>query len=211
MTDSSLLPHIAEQLYNQTWEELEVLEFRDRLLFPTKALKRRQDGTVKETPILLRVPREADLRKARIKAREVGLKEGLDLDRDKDLLDNLETICLLATCIRNTTEPYEPFVATPQELEDNFDLSFLESVYNKICTLRDIANPHPVELTEMDCWTLVTAIATARHTLPLTAYAPDSQNTFMLFMVDQLCNSPAYKSFLEQHGESIPVSSVQSD
>jgi len=204
-------PHIAEQLYNQSWEDLEVLEHNDRLLFPSKIYKRNKDGSIKGIDVLLQAPREADFRKARVLARNACLKEKLDLDRDKNLIEQYETTCLLHLCIRNPSSPYEPLAYNPEELEQQYEMTSLESAYDKICRVRDLSDPRPSELSEMDCWTLVTAIATARNALPLTAYAPDSQSIFMLFMVDQLFNSPAYRSFLESQEVSMQEQSPSSD
>lgn len=208
MTEDIRELHIAEQLYKKTWKELCLVEFNDRVLLPEKIYRRKADGSVEGIPILIQVPREPDTRKARLKSRELALGEGLDLERDKDLIEQLETLSLLSICLRNTTEPHEPWEPDVKTLENKYDLNSLSAVYAKMDAFAAMINPQPSELSETDCWALVGAMATARNILPLHVYAPDSLNFFVIFMADQLVNSPAYKSYLESQEALMQESST---
>jgi hypothetical protein len=207
LTEDAKPVHVAEQLYKKSWKELEALEHNERILFPDVISRRRSDGSIENIEVMFQVPREPDHRKAKIEARKVGLKEGFDLDRDKDVFEQLETLCLLSICIRNRKEPYEPWEPDVLKLEKRYDLQSLANAYGKIDVYAGMINPHPSELSEQDCWALVAAIVKARNMLPLLVYAPDSQNTFALFMADQVVTCPAYKSYLESLEESIQGSS----
>ena len=213
MTDDIKTPfHIAEQIYRKSWAELEAIENNGRLLFPDKIYKRNARGEAIGIDVMLQVPREADNRFAKLEARKIGLAAGADMDRDKDdIFEQLEMLCLLWRCVRNTTQPYEPLVMEPLELEKFYDLSSLVNVYGKIDTLAGMLNPHVDALTEEDCWALVGAIATSENILPLHACAPDSQNFFVLFMAAQLSKSQEYKSYLESQEELIQARSPSSD
>ncbi|MEA3225135.1 MAG: hypothetical protein U9Q07_04230 [Planctomycetota bacterium] len=213
MTEEKKTPfHIAEQIFKKSWAELEATENNGRLLFPDKIYKRNAKGEINSIDVMLQVPREDDNRFAKLKARELGIAAGADLDRDKDdIFEQLEMLCLLWRCIRNTTPPYEPLVMEPLELEKFYDLTSLVNVYGKIDTFAGMLNPHVDELAEEDCWALVGAIATSENILPLHVCAPDSQNTFVLFMADQLSKSQAYKSYLESQEGLTPAQSPSSD
>lgn len=213
MTDESKAPfHIAEQIFKKSWAELEAIEHNERLLFPNKLFKRKANGDVETIDVMFQVPREADNRKAKLKAREIGLAAGADLDRDKaDIFEQLEMLSLLWLCIRNNTPPYEPLTMDPLELEKYYDTSVLINAYGRIDTLAGMLNPHVDELSQEACWALVGAIATSENILPLHVCAPDSQNFFVLFMADQLSKSPECKSYLESQGGLTPAQSLSSD
>ncbi len=212
MTDAKTPFHIAEQIYRKSWAELEAIENDGRLLFPDKIYKRNAKGEVQGIDVMLQVPREADNRFAKLKARELGLAAGADMDRDKDdIFEQLEMLCLLWKCIRSTTHPYEPLVMEPLELEKFYDLTSLVNIYGKIDTLSGMLNPHVDALAEEDCWALVGAITTSENILPLHVCAPDSQNTFVLFMAAQLFRSQEYKSYLESQEDLTPARSPSSD
>ena len=129
--------HVTEQLLRTTWEEMVVIENNDDLLFPEKIYRRRADGSFEGTPVLVCIPKEEECRRARVDARKLALKKGLDLDRDVDLIDNLETSCLMALCIRNAQpgkDPrggvfYEPFELNPERLEKVYVRSSLTHLW----------------------------------------------------------------------------------
>ena len=115
--------HVIEQLLNKDWGDLELLETGDgRLLFPAEIHKLKKGGGFETIPVMLRIPREPELRQARVQAREIAKKDGLDLDRDKDLIKNLEDICILCEACRNPKPPHETFDPYPGDFEKNYDL-----------------------------------------------------------------------------------------
>lgn len=203
MTEENKPLHISEQLFKKSWDELQAIENNDRVLFPDHIKKRKADGTVDRVDVMFQVPREPDHRAAKIKARTIGIKEGFDLDRDKDVFEQLENICLLSICIRNKTHPYEPWEPDPLALEKKYDSSSLSAAYDAMDCYAGMIDPRPDDLSEMDCWSLVAAMAKAKNTYPLLVCGRDSQSTLVLFMADQLANSQAYKSWLELQEESI--------
>ena len=88
--------HVIDQLIGKDWEGIEELEeHAGYLLFPSKIYKRNKKGGFDETPIMIRVPRQHELRKARVEARARANEEGLDPKLDADQIDDLENICLL--------------------------------------------------------------------------------------------------------------------
>src|SRR5262245_30238211 len=94
-------------LDGKAWEELEALEFDGRLLFPDVLKVLSKDGTFREVPIMLRVPRADERLKARVEARKWCKKLELDPEKDAGQFDALETYCLVARSVRERKPPHE--------------------------------------------------------------------------------------------------------
>jgi hypothetical protein len=60
---------LVNAILTKDWSELQAQEYADYLLFPEELLQRQKDGTFKRHPVMLRVPREHEMRQARIEAR----------------------------------------------------------------------------------------------------------------------------------------------
>ena len=178
--------HVSAQLLGKSWGEFEALEEGGHLLFPEKVYKRKKDGSFEAVEIMLRVPREADLRKARLQARQLAQNDGLDLDRDRDLVENLETICTMAICIRNTTYPFEPYEPDPLSLEKRYDKTSLIQIWAKIDALSDVINPAPEQISEPEMLALLCALAKERSIRPLLVYGSEARNIFIATMAERL-------------------------
>ena len=186
--------HVLTQLFGKTWGELEVLENDGYLLFPEKLYRRSLGGKFEAEDVLIRIPREPEQRKARIDARALALEEGLDLDRDADLVENLETTCLMTLCIRNANvgkgadgkEFYEPWILDPRQLEKRYDQSSLTQLFAKIESLALVVDPRPNSIGNMELLTLISAISKERNIAPLHVFGPGVQNSCIVSMAD-LC------------------------
>src|SRR5690606_28612109 len=147
----------------------ETVEINERLLFPGTITRLRANGKREITKVMLRVPREPDMRKARLEARKWAQDIGLNPALDVDLFDNMETMCALAMSIRNTSEPYEPWVATAQELESQYDRPSLDAAWAQIEALRRLLDPRESELGDDSFLSLVAMIAERSDISPLAA------------------------------------------
>lgn len=187
---------VFEQLLGKSWGDLEVLEHDGRLLFPEKIYKRNARGKFDGQDVLLRVPREPDLRWARVEARRMALdhEPPLDLDRDRDLVDNLESMCLLSRCMRDPKDPKVEFDPFPSHLESSWDKESLLQLYEKLDRLTQVIDPRPEEITEEQMIALAAAIVKERHILPLAVFGPAAQNTCIVYMAERLLISLASKS-----------------
>lgn len=184
--------HIVEQLIGTPWGDLEVLEKAGYLLYPGTILRATtRPGQFETQPVMMRVPRGPDLRRARIQARELARAEGLDLQADKDLVDDLEITCTLAMCLRNTTEPFEPWEPDPRELDRRYDRQSLRQAWARLDALAQMIDPAPAEIGEAEMLALLSAIARDRSILPLAVYGQASQIFFIVTMASRLM------SFLE--------------
>ena len=180
--------HVIEQLLSKDWAGLEVLENEGRLLFPDKIYRRSVDGTFKGQDVLLQVPREPDHRWARLEARRLAdaSKPPLDPEHDRDLIENLEAMCLVSRCMRDPKVPTREFDPSPEHLEEAWDKGALTQIYEKLDRLAQIVDPRPESISEDEMYAVVAAIVKARNILPLAVYGPAAQNICVVTMADRL-------------------------
>ena len=195
--------HVLDVLRQKTWGELGILEARGYTMFPSEVV-RRVGSEVERIPVLLRVPREPDLRAARLDARKMAHEAGLDPKLDADLIRNYEVICTLARVMHNPEPPnYEPWEPFPNELEKNYDREVLMHVWQQIDELRRLVDPMPDELTPDEFLALVTSIAKGRSVLPLAVFGQDAQAGCIITMASRLCDSLPSKSSSALSADSI--------
>lgn len=186
--DAEKRAHAIAKLMTTSWGDLEAIEFADHLLFPDVLIRRKVDGSWHRENVFLRVPREPDLRKARVEARALAAKERIDEEKDRGLFVNLENMCILAMSIRNTSAPYESMHPDPILLERKFDKVCLQHMWAKVEQLSEVLNPAPEQLSSPEIVALIVAIARARHLGPLVVYGPGAQTSFVVSMGDLLLN-----------------------
>jgi hypothetical protein len=185
---------LVNAILTKDWSELQAQEYADYLLFPEELLQRQKDGTFKRHPVMLRVPREHEMRQARIEARAWAKQEGLEPDLDPDLFDNMDTMCTLVKCIRNTTTPFEPYEPDPKRLERVYDRPCLDALWAKVEAYRTVLDPRPNALSEEETLAIIGAVARARNIVPLAALGGQSQTNLIVSMACQLSSSPPSKS-----------------
>jgi hypothetical protein len=177
---------------SKTWEELEAVEMDGQLLFPFD-LKRRTSKGWESVPVLLKVPREPDTRKARLQAREWARREKLDPDLDPELFSNMDSLCALSLCMRNVSPPHEPWEPFPDKLESLYDRPSLDAAWAMLDALKTVIDPRPHELSEEEMLGVIAAVARARNIVPLAAFAGESQNNCVVTMAQRLQSSQASK------------------
>lgn len=203
--------HVVEQLIGRDWGDLEVLEQAGRLLFPEKIYKRSKSGRFDPVSIVVQVPRHPDIVKARIKARELALEDGLDPKLDRDLIDDWETICTLSIAIRNEKPPHEQWEPFPRALAEQYDKQSLTQIWAKIDEFTRVVNPAPEQISTNEMYALMSAIAKERNLSPLFVYGSGAQTIFIVTLVDQLLSLLESKSSSEPSEPSTRESSVSSD
>ena len=191
--------HITKALKENTWgDEVDVLEHADYLLFPCSIHRRKSDGSFEDVKVRLRVPREPEMRKARLQARTIMEEDGLDWKEDADLFTNIETWCILAMAVRSFTDPYEPHDPDPRSLERRYDKNSLMAVWAKLDAYSRIIDPRPDDISTPEILGLIVAIAREENTGPLVDYASPAQSSCIVTMAKLCAISVASKSFLEQ-------------
>jgi hypothetical protein len=190
--------HVIDQLIGKSWGDLEVIEQAGRLLFPDKIYKRVNGGKFEEVPILIQVPRHADLCKARVEARRHAAEDGLDPKLDRDLIEDWETICTLSICLRNPKPPdheqWEPF---PRALAEMYDRQSIMQIWAKLNALTQVIDPAPDSLSTEEMYALIAAVAKERNLSPFFVYGQAAQTSCVVFMADQLLSLLELKSSSE--------------
>jgi hypothetical protein len=185
---------LLTEILNKSWSELQALEFQGSLLIPVQLKRRRADGSWETVPVMLRVPRESDLRMARIAARTWAERVGLNPQLDPDVFDNMDTVCILSRCVRNATEPHEPWEPDPEILESRYDIPQLELLWAKLEAYKHVIDPRPETMNEDAFMAMVALIAKERVIYPLVALGGRSQTNFIVTMASRLQNSLDSKS-----------------
>jgi hypothetical protein len=185
---------LVKAILEKKWEDFEAMEYAEYLLFPDELLKRKKDGTFERTPIMLRVPREHETRKARLSARKWADDEGLDPSLDPDCFDNMDTMCTLSVAIRNTTEPYEAFEPDPKRLERIYDRPCLDAIWAKLGAYRSVLDPRPNSLNADETLAVIGVLAKTRNIAPLAALGGESQNNLIVTMAVEYVTSRTSKS-----------------
>lgn len=196
------------ELGGRTWEELEVVTHGDgHLLFADKIRRRKRDGTLEEIPVRVRVVRVKELAEARAETRAwFARHKELDADRDKDLFDDLEQVCILAHAVRTNDPPYSQF-ASADELARDYDEASLQDLIGRINVMRQLIDPRESCLTPDQVWSKIFAVAKRGHLLPLTDIAGHEQPSCVVFMASQALLSPMGQSWQRSFESSMPAPS----
>jgi hypothetical protein len=194
----SIHDHVIAQLLGKDWKDIEVIEHYGHLLFPDKLFRRNKDGSFESIDIYLRVPREPELRQARVKARKIAADDGLDLDRDIDLVETLECICTLSVAVRNNTKPFEPYEPDPKRLEGTYDRGSLTQLWAKLNEYSRVVDPRPDNITAEEILVLMASISKEKNIYPLHVYGPAAQNSFITIMAGLSLNYLTPKSSSER-------------
>jgi hypothetical protein len=176
------------------WDELEVAEHAGYLLFPGEIRRRKKDGAFEAIPVMLRVPRKHEVRKARTDARAWAAEDGLNPQLDPDLFDDLDSLCILSVAVRSTTPPHEPFEPDPKRLERLYDNVSLDALWNQLEAVRKSLDPRPDDIDDTTFLMLVAAIASKRIIDPLAGLGGAGQINFIVRMACRLQNSLDSKS-----------------
>ncbi|HKQ70998.1 MAG TPA: hypothetical protein VJT73_16745 [Polyangiaceae bacterium] len=196
---------VDRNLRSATWEELEAIEDGDRVLFPDVIRQRTAKGELNETEVMVRVLRMPERRKARLDARELAKKVGVDPAVDPELFDDIDTLCTLARAIRDKGDPKTQHM-TAEMLEGAYEWRSLKEVYGRYKVYEDRTDPGLEIADEKEMWAALGAIARAGNCLPLVELASLSQNACIVFSARQALLSPTFKSFLESIDSSTAAS-----
>lgn len=177
---------VAYELSSKKWEELEAIEFNDRLLFPDVLHVRKKNGEFEAVKITFRVPRLPEIREARAEAKRMAREAEIDPDVDKDLFGDLDISCLLWHAIRNNTAPYEPYEVDVEALEKKFDRDVLKLAWAKLEGYRRVVDPRPAAITREQVLAVVASIAKKRDISPLHVFDGPAQSGCVVFMASLL-------------------------
>lgn len=174
---------VWSQIMSKEWSALEVFEWSDRLYFPTKVFKRdAKTGKFVGVDYALRVPRGDDFRRARLEAIKIFKDEGLDREKDRDLFDDLESLCILWLSVREKDEPHEQIAMDARDLEKRYDRGSLEQVNFVLNQLKRTLDPRVSGMEAGELEALTAAIVARQSIVPLAAFDDATQVTFVITM-----------------------------
>jgi hypothetical protein len=195
-------------LDGKSWAELEVGEHENgTLTFPASIRRRTKGGEVKEEAVVVCVPRPQEHLKARAQARAFMRDLGLDdKDLDKDQLDSVEKLALLALCVRTRAAPHSQH-STLEEVA-KWDEGTIRDLTERINTFKDILDPRDTVTTEEDFWFAVAKVAKKGHLLPLADIAGHEVPSLVVRMAREALLSPTARSFVQSSETSTPEPSA---
>lgn len=196
----------ALELSTKKWSELEAIEHQDRLLFPEHLNRRRANGTFEQVPIMLRIPRDPEMRDARKRCKIIAARTDIDPKADVDLYSQLDNVCVLWHAVRNTSAPYEPLYGDPEEFERTYDRATMAQLWGKLEGYRRANDPRPSALSRDQLFALIASIAEGKKITPLLAFDSASQAAFIIFMASLLAILTTRRSSSEPSAPSTPES-----
>jgi len=198
--------HVLEQLATKRWDDLGVLEYEGRLLFPEKIFYRSKEGKFVSDDCLLVIPRGSDLRRARVEAYALAEKSKINPKTDSDLFGDLETMSILWSAIRSPKMPEEggfpePLCYDAIELEKKYDRPPLMQVNAKLEHIRRIIDPQVSGLSGPE-FAALTATMVARQDLSPLFVCDGATQTVLLLTLAAL--HQACVKVRSSHGSSEP-------
>ena len=195
------------ELGGRSWAELEAARHDSgKLMFRDQLRRRGPDGSPEVTDVRVCVPSVQDHVQARVEAVAWFAKNaGLDRERDSELFDEVEQVCLLARCVRTAKAPHSQF-ADAEEL-GQYDEAALQDILGRLTVYKRLVDVREAVVTEDDFWLKVVAVAKAGHLLPLTDIAGHEQPSFIVRMAREACSSPTGRSWLQSSATSTPEGS----
>lgn len=184
-----------EWLAGRTVDELKAIEIVEpdnpipTLLFPEAIRHRDARGAVKEFPVLLKIPRDADNVSATIAAvgwvaKKFGEATCKTPARARELLGSegyfthLEQSATLCICLRQVKPPHPPAFLLDIFLQ-TFEAGSIRDIWERAETLSSIFNPRLGTITEAQFWKLAAEVARVRNVTPLFALAQGSLSDFI--------------------------------
>lgn len=193
-------------LGGRTWEELEVVRHDSgHLLFSDCIRRMGPDGKFEEIACKVWVPNPEDQVMARVDARAWQKKLGdLDPDRDKDLFEEMEQLCLLARCVRTYEAPHSQLCGHDELVR--YDESSLKDVRERLNVYKAMLDPRADNdiVDDKSFWDAVLRIRKLGHLGPLVDIAPHAQPSFVLRMAREASSSPTAPSSVRSFESSTP-------
>lgn len=190
------------------WEALGVVDHGGVLHLPAKIQRRNAKGGVDEQPVALRNVTNAHKHRCRVLARQYATSPtvGLDLDRDKDLVDDIENYAILAYAIRDPEPPFVQHVPDAAALIATYDAQSLAGIWGVYNSWVEMLDPRFGELSAEELWQTIVRVAKEQNTSPLVVLPGYAQHTCIVLMAQEALRSPSLPSWLQPSAISKPAS-----
>ena len=184
----------AVTLVLENWDQIGVEE-RDGILHMPASIKRRNaQGGVDETEVRLRAVSNAVKVRARVTARTWALKEKLDLDRDRDLVDMFEEYVILSVAIRDT-DCHTQHVPDPETLWREYEPASISELWGRYDAWVRMQHPSFGNWDGEKMWQVIARIKQRSDISFLAGMPGFEQASCILLMAREACSSPNAPSF----------------
>jgi hypothetical protein len=198
----------ATRVTRELFESLGVQDSAHGPLLPATLRARNASGGFEEKEIMLMTLDEPRRNKARVRAREWALKQKLDLDRDKDLVDQLENFEILAYVIRepvaNPDKTHDQIYPTGEHLYQVWKKAPLTEIWGILDAWENVTNPRFGDLDRDELWRVAQEVA-KKGVRPLMSIGGIEQHNFILLMAKAALSSPMAPSWLHSPTTSQPL------
>lgn len=177
------------------WDELGVLEGDGVLHLPAAIKRRTAKGTIHAQPVLLRNVTHDHRHKARHKAREYAKTISLDIDRDKDLVQELENYQILVYAIRDP-KTFIQHAADLDTLLAHYEAQELAELWGRYNAWVAMLDPRYGELDAEQLWQVIARVAREKTPLPLADLGTPDQFTCIVAMAVAALSSATAPSWL---------------
>lgn len=178
----------------ENWDQIGVVENDGILHMPASIKRRTKEGGVSEDPVLLRNVNNIQRYKARTASRGWALELGLDLDRDKDLVDQLENYEILAYAIRD--QSFVQHVPDGRTLWKMYEPQALGELWGAYDAWVRMLHPSFGTWDGEKIWKVIARVRAGSDLSPLAAMPGIEQASCLLFMAREACLSPNAPSWL---------------
>lgn len=186
----------AVALTLENWNALGVQAHDNILHLPASIRRRDATGGISEQPIMLRNVTNHQRIKARVKSRELAVQLKLDVDRDKDLVDQLENYAILAFAVRDPKPPFDQHVPDAEELLRRYDNQSLFELWGRYDAWVEMLDPRFGSMDAEQLWRVIGQVAKDGNPAPLLSMPGTEQFTCITLMAREALHSPNKPSWL---------------
>lgn len=186
----------ATRITLANWETLGVAEHAGILHLPASIKRRAASGGVDMTPVMLRNVTNIHRFQCRAAAREYAKTVKLDVERDVDMVNEIENYAILAYAIRDP-KTYDQHVPGVAELVTRYDAQSLVELWGVYNAWVEMLDPRFGELDDEQLWKVIARIAAEKTIAPLVALAGFEQHTCIIAMASEALRSPRAPSWLQ--------------
>jgi hypothetical protein len=195
MAEDRISEAVAFTLDN--WEALGVKEQEGVLYMPATIKRRNAAGGNDEQPVMLRNVTNDHKFRCRKLSRKYAEQAGLDVDKDRDLVGEIENYALLAFAVRDPRKPYDQLVPDVGSLLQLYDSHSLSELWGRYNTWVEMLDPRFGELTVEQLWQTIVRVAKEKNPSPLVGMPGHAQFTCIVLMAQQALLSPSRPSWLQ--------------
>lgn len=190
MTDKPKTAQVQQvvRLVLDNWNAIGVVEGDGVLHMPTTLKRREKDGGLREEKVFVRHISNAQRVKARVRSREWALSLGLDLERDRDLIDDLENYEILAFAIRDAQ--WVQHFQRGEDLYKAYDAPSLQHLWAEYDAWVRMQHPGFGTWDGAAMWEVVAKVKATGSIAPLAVMPGFEQASCALFMAMEAYHSP---------------------